>query len=111
MEDFFILASSKLTLINIYCKDNFGSGSRFQIISASPSPAPQHCFVKTQEEKSIPNFFSSSSKLEPDLQTGSGMACGLLIFGQSFVHQVQLRRHIFLPVDKIIKIFFVFVYY
>ena len=37
---FFILASSKLTTVNIYKKDNFGSGS--QIISAQQ--APQHCF-------------------------------------------------------------------
>ena len=34
------VASSKLTLINIYFKDNFGSGSRSQIISATPAPAP-----------------------------------------------------------------------
>ena len=44
---FFILASSKLTLGNIYKKDNFGSvaGPRSQIISAppAPTPAPQHC--------------------------------------------------------------------
>ena len=43
---FFILASSKLTAVNIYKKDNFGtnSGSMSQIISAPPAlaPAPQH---------------------------------------------------------------------
>ena len=40
---FFILASSKLCTVNIYLKDNFGSGSRSQIISALPATAPQHC--------------------------------------------------------------------
>ena len=33
---------TKLTLINIYCKNNFGSGSGSQITSAPP--APQHWF-------------------------------------------------------------------
>ena len=37
-------SSSKLTAVNIYWKDNFGSGSRFQIISAPPSPTPQHWY-------------------------------------------------------------------
>ena len=41
---FFILASSTLTAVNIYLKDNFGAGSRAQIITAPPAPAPQHCF-------------------------------------------------------------------
>ena len=35
-------ASPKLTAVNIYLKHNFASGSRSQIISASPTPAPQH---------------------------------------------------------------------
>ena len=37
---FFILASSKLTAVTIYNKDNFSSGSRSQLISAPPA----HCF-------------------------------------------------------------------
>ena len=43
---FFILASTKLTAINIYLKDNFSSGSRSQIILAPPTlaPARQHWF-------------------------------------------------------------------
>ena len=42
---FFILASSKLTAVHIYLKDNFGfgSGSRSQKISAPPAPAPKLC--------------------------------------------------------------------
>ena len=43
---FFIIASTKLTVINIYVKDNFGSGSRSQIIKAPQTLAPalKHCF-------------------------------------------------------------------
>ena len=36
--------ASKLTAVNIYCKDNFRSGSSSQKISAPPAPARQHCF-------------------------------------------------------------------
>ena len=39
---FFILASFKLTLVNIYLKDNSGSSSRSQLILAPPAPALQH---------------------------------------------------------------------
>ena len=48
---FFILASSKLTVVKIYKEDTFGSGSssgfRSQIISAppAPAPAPQHWYL------------------------------------------------------------------
>ena len=43
---FFIIASTKLTVINIYVKDNFGSGSRSQIIKAPQTLALalKHCF-------------------------------------------------------------------
>ena len=37
-----ILASFNLTTVNIYLKDNFGSGSSSQLNSAPPAPAPQH---------------------------------------------------------------------
>ena len=37
------IASSTLPAVNIYLKDNFGSGSRSQLISATPALAPQHC--------------------------------------------------------------------
>ena len=41
---FFILASLTLTAVHIYSKYNFCSGSRSEIISAPPAPAPQHWF-------------------------------------------------------------------
>ena len=39
----FILASSKLTAVNVYSQNNYGSGS--QIISAPLAPARQHWFT------------------------------------------------------------------
>ena len=43
VEFFFMLASSKLTVVNIYFKNISGSGSRSQIISAPLAPTPQYC--------------------------------------------------------------------
>ena len=45
---FFILAFSKLTVVNMYLKDHFGSssGSRSQIISALPAPHRNTGFLR-----------------------------------------------------------------
>ena len=39
-KSFSFFSSSKLTAVNIYLKNNFGSGSRSQLILTPPAPAP-----------------------------------------------------------------------
>ena len=58
---FFILASSKLTAVNFYQKYNVGS--RSQIISAPPAPAPQHCYLAS---KALTSFLSKC-RLRPKM--------------------------------------------
>ena len=63
---FFILASSKLTAVNIFLKDHFGSSSSSQIITVPQDPAPQYWFLKHFIDIDLPGVLGTGDGCKGD---------------------------------------------